>query len=159
MEAITQQIAIVTNELEALKAEIIGIKGAHASLHQTTVATTKQHEGVIDEQAAKVAGIQMKIDELAMTAGASKGGSYKSLIEPKNVTVEVFHGSVADSRAKFLSWGERVRDKADLLNPVFGEAMLKAENRNEPITIEESQNMGSKPLVETRIAGGFERPD
>ena len=105
MEAITQQIAIVTNELEALKAEIIGIKGAHASLHQTTVATTQQHEGVIGEQAAKVAGIQKKIDELSATANTHKGGAHKSLIEPKNVTVEVFHGSVADSRAKFLSWG------------------------------------------------------
>ena len=94
---------------------------------------------------SKVVGIQQKIDDIMMNTNASKGGSFKSLIEPKNVTVEVFHGSVADSRAKFLSWGERVRDKADLLNPTFGEAMLQAENRDEPITIEESQRMGVSP--------------
>ena len=60
MEQLSQQVTIVVNELEALKAEIITMKGAHASLHQSAVSTHQQHE----QQAAKVQSIQQKIEEL-----------------------------------------------------------------------------------------------
>ena len=103
MDALRQQVTLVATELEALKTEIVSIKGAHATLHQTTVTTTANHERVIDEQAAKVVAIQDRVESLAKTAGSMRDGFRKPLIEPKNVTVDVFHGSVADSRAKFLS--------------------------------------------------------
>ena len=132
MEQLSQQVTIVVSELEALKAEIITIKGAHASLHQSSVTANAQHEQFITDQASRVASIQKKVDDMARTTGVHKDGKKWSLIEPKNVTVELFHGSVADSRAKFLSWGERVRDKADLMDPQTGEAMLRAEAMTNP---------------------------
>ena len=72
MEQLSQQVTIVVNELEALKAEIITIKGAHASLHQSAVTTHQQHEQNIGEQAAKVLSIQQKIDELQNEEKESK---------------------------------------------------------------------------------------
>ena len=87
-----QQVSLVASELEALKMEIVSIKGAHATLHQTTVTTSANHERVIDEQAAKVVAIQERVEVIAKTAGGIKDGVRKSLIEPKNVTVDMFHG-------------------------------------------------------------------
>ena len=147
MEQLSQQVTIVVSELEALKAEIISMKGAHASLHQSAVTAHA-------EQTAKVNSIQQKIDDIAKSAGGSRDGFRKALIEPKNVSVEVFSGSVADSRAKFLSWGERVRDKADLMDAAMSEAMLKAEAATEPITLEASRGMGVD-LVQSRELQGF----
>ena len=96
MDALRQQVTLVASELEALKTEIVSIKGAHATLHQTTVTTMANHERVIDEQAVKVAAIQERVEGIAkMTGSSGRDGFRKPLIEPKNVTVEVFHGSVA----------------------------------------------------------------
>ena len=124
-----------------------------STLHQTAVTTSANHERVIDEQAAKVVAIQERVENIAKTTGNMKDGFRKSLIEPKNVTVDVFHGSVADSRAKFLSWGERVRDKADLMDDQMSAAMLKAENLNEPITPEISQSLGVGPAQSRELQG------
>ena len=37
MEALRSQISVITDELNQLKAEIVQVKGSHATLHQTTV--------------------------------------------------------------------------------------------------------------------------
>ena len=77
MEAINAQIALMVQELEMLKTEMVSSKASHAALHQSTV-----------ERAQEVA---RQIDEIGKRIGAhtdGKGGSTgaeerrRSLIEP-----------------------------------------------------------------------------
>ena len=63
-------------------------------------------------------------------------------MEAKQVQVEKFLGSMTDSRAKFLSWGERIRDKVELFDPMLGDAMLRAERHPDVITVEISAQWG-----------------
>ena len=60
----------------------------------------------------------------------------KPLIEPKQVEVEKFTGAIMDSRSKFLSWGERVKDRAELFDPNLAEIMTKIEGEESPISLE-----------------------
>ena len=100
------QVQAVTEELGALKAEIVNLKASHAGLHQSAVDSTAQTNRVIGDIAGKIEAIQAKAAELPNMAGGKK----VSLMEPKQVTVAEFSGGIADSRNKFIDWSERVRD-------------------------------------------------
>ena len=109
MEAMQGQVQAVIEELTAVKAEIIQLKASHANMHQSGVENNAQAAARYAEQAMKVADIEKKIEGIGGPTGVS---NKRSLIEPKQVAVEIFSGSIADSRSKFLEWGERIKDRA-----------------------------------------------
>ena len=102
------QVQAVTEELGALKMEIVNIKASHAGLHQSAVDSGLQTSRAIE-------AIQAKIAELPNLANEKR----PTLMEPKQVNVEEFSGGVADSRNKFIEWTERVRDRVLLSIPTL----------------------------------------
>ena len=97
MEAINARIQIVSEELNAVKGEIINLKAMHAGLHQTSVDAGQSTNRSLAEIANRIEGVEGKLPSIS-------GGTMKkvSLIEPKQIVVEEFTGSVSDSRDKFL---------------------------------------------------------
>ena len=102
------QINAITEELGMLKQEIVGVEASHASLHQQSVDHSVLTAGRSAEAMTKIQQIEEK---MANITGPSTDKSKKSLIEPKQVEVEKFAGAIMDSRAKFLTWSERVSSK------------------------------------------------
>ena len=49
-----------------------------------------------------------------MSSGKSGANQPKPLIEPKQVEVKEFAGSMTDSRTKFLEWSEKIFDRVEL---------------------------------------------
>ena len=139
--SVAQQVQILSDELAVLKSEIISLKSSHATMHQGTVESNAQAATKFQEQAAKIMEVAEKVEKVVLYP-TTVGQKSKSLIEPKNVTVEVFAGSIAESRSKFLEWGETVRDRAELFDSRLNEAMVRAETRTEPITEQASIEMG-----------------
>merc|ERR1711994_1059189 len=86
--------------------------------------------------------VEQQLNIIQRDATGPGGGKKKTLIEPKNINVETFQGSMTDSRAKFLSWGERVKDRTALYDDKLHDALGKAEYEDEPITKERSIAMG-----------------
>ena len=142
MDALRAQVTAVTDELSALKQEIVQIKSAHAQLHQSSVDANGQQRALISDQMAKLTEVEKRIDGVTQSAGSLSGAKSKDLIEPKQINVPMFAGSAADNRAKFMAWGEKVKDKVGLFSDDLGSAMEKAEKFNEPITEEESTRLG-----------------
>ena len=89
-----QQVRALTDELNALKAEMINIKAGHAALHQRTV-----------EAGSSMTEQENRIGALEANAG-STGDKSKALIEPKQVQVPELAGAMTDNRAAFISWAE-----------------------------------------------------
>ena len=151
MELLKQQMVMVSDEVTTLKNELIALKGAHAALHQTAAESGQN----IGNQSNRIDRIEQKVDEIKETA--ERGGGFKkprSLMEAKDVQVEKFLGSMTDSRAKFLAWGERIRDKVELFDSALGEAMLRAEKHPDAITAEISSQWGIS-LLSSRELHGF----
>ena len=111
------QVQAVTEELGALKAEIVNLKASHAGLHQSSVDSNAQTNRVIGDLAGKLDAIQAKAAEIPNMAAGKK----VTLMEPKQVTVEEFSGGIADSRNKFHEWAERVHDKVMLYDAALAE--------------------------------------
>ena len=109
MDALRGQVQAVVDELNAVKSEIIQIKTAHANMHQASVESNTTSAARYAEQVARVTDLEKKMDKVADEVGRPGGSSKRSLIEPKQVEVEKFTGSIADSRSKFLEWGESER--------------------------------------------------
>ena len=111
MEAMRNQIDVLTNELTVLKAELINVKGTHANLHQQTADANTTTARNFAEQ-------RSRLD--ALEKGMADGGSgttpqgRKPLIKPDQVEVTKFKGSMTDNRACFLEWCETVHDRVEL---------------------------------------------
>ena len=155
MEVLQQQMVMVSDEVTTLKNELIALKGAHAALHQSAAESGQKNVRDLGDQSSRIDRIERKVDEIKETA--ERGGSYKkprSLMEAKEVQVEKFLGSMTDSRAKFLAWGERIRDKVELFDSALGEAMLRAEKHTDVITAEVSLSWGIS-LASSKELHGF----
>ena len=156
MQALNAQVTAVTDELATLRAEIIQIKSAHATLHQGAVEAGAQSAKAFEDQAARIVRLEQGIGEMSRGTGAGQGGGFakeKPLIEAKQVSVEVYSGSIADGRSKFLSWAERVKDRVTLFEPGMIQAMTDAENKTSPITMEESRSMGISDYGNRQLHG------
>ena len=110
------QVQAVTEELGALKMEIINLKESHARLHQSAVDSHAQTSRTIE-------AIQATVAEIPSMAT----GKRPTLMEAKQFNVEEFSGGIADSRNKFMDWSERVRDRVLLFDPALAEEMKKVE--------------------------------
>ena len=75
----------------------------------------------------------------------------KTLIEPKSIVVNVFSGAITDTRAKFLEWGERARDRAALFDDNMAEAMTTVEMMSDPVTKEKSEELGITPTANREL--------
>ena len=64
MQAMQAQVQAVTEELGALKAEIVNLKASHAGLHQSSVDSNAQTNRVIGDLAGKIEAIQTKAAEI-----------------------------------------------------------------------------------------------
>ena len=117
MEQIQAQLNLIGDEITMLKGELVTVKAAHANLHQAAVdaGTTAQARHM--EQTQKMTSMESQMDSLADQIRSGPGSDpskRRSLIEPKQVTVEEFAGAITDSRSQFLSWSERVKDRVGL---------------------------------------------
>ena len=154
MELLKQQMVMVSDEVTTLKNELIALKGAHAALHQSAAESGQNTARDLGDQSSRIDRIAKQVDEIKETT--DRGGSFKkprSLMEAKEVQVEKFLGSMTDSRAKFLAWGERIRDKVELFDSALGEAMLRAEMHNEVITADVSLAWGISALSSKELHG------
>ena len=77
MEAVRQQVQIISDELNAVKNEIINLKAAHAGLHQTSVESNQTTGRSITEITGKLEDIEAK---LPFAGGGT--GFKKPLLEP-----------------------------------------------------------------------------
>ena len=100
-------------EINLLKSEVVQTKAAHASLHQSAV---ERNTDVL-RRFSEIGDRLNAITTDTANTNEGKGFRKKSLIEPKQVTVAVFAGSMTDSRAKFLEWSEKVMDRTGLFDP------------------------------------------
>ena len=132
MEVIRQQMTVVSDEIATLKNELVALKGAHAALHQSSVESGQNNAANFGDQSNRIDMIMKKVDDIKVTA--DRGGKPKALMEAKQIEVAKFAGSMTDSRAKFLAWGESVRDRVDLFDASLGDLMLRAEKHPDVIT-------------------------
>ena len=89
------------------------------------------------------------------TMPTTKGGhdSQKPLIEPKQVVVSEFAGSMSDGRARFLEWCEKVHDRVALFEDNLVQAMTEAEKCDAEITGEQTTKMGVSPFASRQLHG------
>ena len=78
MENMMAQINAVTQELEVVKNELIAMKGAHATLHQSTVESSAQVATKYSEYATRLVSLESKLDGLDQEAGAFAGKGFPS---------------------------------------------------------------------------------
>ena len=96
MEAMNLQMTAIADEMATLRSEIISIKTAHASLHQNAVEANAANARSYGEQADRLSKLQQKVEEIAdgPDGAARVTEKSKQLIEPKNVEVKIFAGSM-----------------------------------------------------------------
>ena len=82
MERLQQQVAVVSEELAAIKSELINVKAAHAGLHQSSVESNTNTTRTLSEVIARIEGIEGKGP---VYSGAP---TRKALIEPKQMEVD-----------------------------------------------------------------------
>ena len=155
-EQMMAQVVALTDELTALRGEIIQMKTAHATLHQSTVDSNNQSHQAFGEQGERIARVEKSIENMAKTTAGmptTTDGKPKFLIEPKQVEVEKFSGSMADSRGKFLSWAERIKDRVTLFDDNILAAMASAEKHQRPITDTDSRSMGMTAYGNQQLQG------
>ena len=153
VEALQGQMKLVSDELGALRAEIIQMKSAHAQLHQQSVDYSTNTAQNLSEAADRVGAIEKRMENIAKTAGTTGGLGPKPLIEAKQVTVEKFGGSVADSRSKFLTWAEHIKDRTQLYNQAVVDAMDQAAQKDTVITEEVSDALVVGPQENRQLHG------
>ena len=159
MEAVRAQVTALTDELTALRGEIVQIKSAHAKLHQDSVEANSIHNRSYADQADRIVKMEKHIEDIAKSpyVGSGSDNKFKSLIEPKQVEVPVCSGALTDDRSKFLSWAERVKDRVMLYEGDMVTAMAAAEKRGEPITADESLVLGVGPHASKQLNGFLKR--
>ena len=100
MDALRQQITILTEELNTVKNELVNVKAAHANLHQQASDANATNARAHAETKAQINAMDDRI-------GHKGGSDRKPLIEPKQIEVWQFAGSMTDGREKFLEWSEK----------------------------------------------------
>ena len=65
MESVRAQVTALTDELTALKGEIVQIKAAHATLHQSSVEANTIHNRSYAEQADRIVKMEKHIEDIA----------------------------------------------------------------------------------------------
>ena len=156
MEAMNQKITAVADELGLMRAELIQIKSAHATMHQAAVDSGANNTRAFTEQAARIEKIEKGFENVARGAAFGGGGDQskrKDLIEAKQVNVEIFAGAMTDDRAKYLAWAERVKDRVELFDPVIATLMTETERGKVPITAEESRRLGATDYGSAQLHG------
>ena len=97
------QINTLAEELNVLRAEVVQGKANHAALPQANVDANAAATRPFLEQGARTTTLERKVAEVDAGDETSRGGTQtKPLIEPKQVNVPDFMGSMTDGRAKFL---------------------------------------------------------
>ena len=147
MDALRQQVQVVSEELAAVKGEIINLKAAHAGLHQTTVDANQTTGRTITEIASKVEDIETKMPF------AGSGFQKKPLLEPKQVEVDKFAGGPGEHRSKFLEWVETFKDRVTLYDPELAEIMTKIERNKTSIDHEQSVELGVTKQMNRELQG------
>ena len=109
MDALRQQVIALTEELTVVKTELVNVKAAHANLHQQSSEANAANAKSFADQRSRFDAI-----ETQMGSGKTGHDKPKPLIEPKQVEVKEFAGSMTDSRARFLEWSEKVFDRVEL---------------------------------------------
>ena len=140
-----QPIQMLSEELNILKAEVMQSKANHASLHQTTVDANAGTTRSFMEVEAQINTLKKKVSDIDdRTYNTTSTGGYqkKPLVEPKQVVVPDFHGSMTDGRAKFLEWEELVKDRICLHDKAMHDALAKAEMKEGPIDEKMSEEFG-----------------
>ena len=135
MEAMNQQVRVVSEELAAVKQEIINLKAMHAGLYQSGVESNQGTTRSIAEIAAR-------IEELEGKSPTTAGDNRKPLIEPKQISVDVFSGGPSENRSKFMEWAEKSKDRIMLYDPDLVEIMGQTERSTKVIDHEASVRMG-----------------
>ena len=64
MDALRQQISVISDEMNQLKAEIIQVKSSHATLHQSSVDSNGQSARSFADVKSRFASLEMKIDAI-----------------------------------------------------------------------------------------------
>ena len=139
MDALRQQIVVLTEELNTVKNELVNAKQAHANLHQQTAEANAVNARSFAEQRGKIESLEDRV-------GHKGGTDKKPLIKPEQIEVWQFAGSMVDGRAKFLEWSEKVCDRVELYEDTLVPAMAEAEKRDGTIDSAESLKLGVSPL-------------
>ena len=143
MEVLRNQVVALTEELTTVKTELVNMKQAHANLHQQSAEANTNTARNFGEQRTRLDALESQVG----SGSAGKGSEYKKpLIKPEQVVVNEFHGSMTDSRAKFLEWAEKLQDRVELYEDGLVRAMAEAEKRDGEITAEESIKLGVSPM-------------
>ena len=88
------QVAAMSEEIQMLKNEVVGVKASHATLHQQAVEKNVMDAGRHADAATRIAQLEKGIERVKTEAPTLPGGtSRKPLIEPKQVAVDIFAGS------------------------------------------------------------------
>ena len=154
MEALRSQIAVITDELNQLKAEIVQVKGSHATLHQTTVEANQATMRSFVDVRQKADALENKIEAVridTVDVSAQDRQGKKPLIKPENVEVPQFLGSMTDGRGKFLEWSEKVMDRVDIYQDNLVGAMESAEKEDEAIDAEKSLKFGVGAIANKQL--------
>ncbi len=86
MEQLQGHLAVVVEESNAVRAEIVSVKSAHAKLHQTTVELNQNHARNLAEQVERLNSMGQALTDLKKNgAVADPDGKRLKLIEPKHV--------------------------------------------------------------------------
>ena len=145
------QVAALTDELQALKSEIIGVKAGHASMHQMMVESGTTNAQQFGAQADRIVALEKRIET---TIGkGSIDGKPKPLIEAKQIEVSAFAGSMSDDRSKFYLWTEKTRDRIALFDANLLRAMRQVEKLTSPITAEDVAKYGVSEYDNTQLQG------
>ena len=143
MEQMQAQMRVLADEMNMLKNEFVGIKAAHASMHQASVHTNTATTTRFTEFGSRLSGLESKMGDVGLDMPfAVKGGGTKPLLKPEQVKVGTFNGGVADGRSKFLEWTEQVKDRVRLYNVDLVQYMSGVEMRTTPISESDSEGIG-----------------
>ena len=156
MDALRNQVEVLTNELTTLKQELVNVKGTHANLHQQSVEANSSTAHKFAEQATRVNALETQVGSMAHGAGSTteyEGKGRKPLIKPEQVAVSEFKGSMTDGRSIFLEWCEKFQDRVELYEEGLVKAMAAAEKVDGTITAEDSAKLGVSAHASRQLHG------
>ena len=155
MELLRQQVQAIHDELQTVRGELVNMKAAHATLHQSATDTGTS----VRSQEARLQQLDQQLQEIATDTGTTttthgtNTNNKHMLIEAKQVSVDKFSGNLTDSRGKFIQWTERLKDKAALYSDKMVEAMNAVAQSEVSITMEKSEELGLKPFDNLQLQG------
>ena len=154
MADVQRQLQVLADEMNTLKNELVGIKAAHANMHQASIDAGQASNARFVEVGNRLSGIESKIGDLGFDAtGFSGKHGVKPLMKPEQVKVGTFQGGVTDSRAKFLEWNEQVKDRVRLYDVELVKHMTEVEMRTTPVTAADSESIGVPKRASDELHG------